>query len=781
MSRGGGGGRGVAVALLLVALGAVGVLGFLQWRSNQSLSSMRQIEQQRIRLASGSIESLQNSVAEDLFLNEPRSQAVRDRLLALAVDYYYKLSALPVVSQDRAARLDRVATAENLARLMRAMGRPDEAAGAYRGVLAARESLAADKDATLADRVAVADAHLRISQVLAEAAKQEEAMASCRKAEALLLPLNQSDVSVRVARARCRTLRGFLLLSKAVYDEEEPELGRARAELEMLADTALRSMEDLRDLAKTSRRIGLLLQGLGKTYEAEAELLLAVHYGERLLQAGGGGLLQRELNESRADLARVFREQGRFEESLAVQRRVRDTFALLLQGAPGVASLRRGFAQSQGEIAALLVREGKSEEAWQALSRAVDTARELVREDPASVADPALFLSSLTQLAELASRTSKAVEASTLLDEAEGVLHARPALSKQNPGVVGECRRVQAELARRAGKIEVAVRLLIQAVEANESSKSEGPDLARQARLAIVRSSLGTAVADLGRADEAERRLRQAVEGASELIRSHPENRASEDALRFARMNLGRFLTNQERWADAKAVIEAANELARNHLVAGPNAVADELAVGTCLNLLARVETELGQFDRASARLVWSESIHRRLTAEFPAIDEHPLGLAEALAGLGRNALRAGLKAEAESWVGHRNDATRWAGTTRNPLTKTSACRRSWPGPCLARPTRLSRGSSRQLSRGFATEVVRRRIPTSKGFASGRSLCHGFRSFSVVLNGTAQGETDQREAEISSLGSRAAMRWMAASTSSIVFSRVDVPAVSPTV
>ena len=170
--------------------------------------------QARYDLAVEAIKTFHTGVSEDFLLKQEQFKDVRDRLLKSASDFYGKLGALLGKESDLASRRALWQANYEVAELTGKVGKPEDALAAHRQVLAAREALAAETRADPEIKADVGRSLTAVAGLLETTGRTEEAEATYRKAETLLVELAPTIAEAAAARAvlaNCRSHLGWLL------------------------------------------------------------------------------------------------------------------------------------------------------------------------------------------------------------------------------------------------------------------------------------------------------------------------------------------------------------------------------------------------------------------------------------------------------------------------------------------------------------------------------------------------------------------------------------------
>jgi serine/threonine protein kinase/tetratricopeptide (TPR) repeat protein len=580
----------VAAALLAGVFGLLAVL-VVQTQAqaelaaaNGELSRSRAAVQARYELAVDAIDTFHTGVSEDFLLKEEKFQALRNRLLKSAADFYSKLSAL--LGKETGFSSRRALTAANfeLAELTAKVGRLDDALAAHRSVLAAREALVAEPAADAELKVDVARSLFALSSVLEMAGKNDEALAACRRSESLLTGLPAASPSSRAALAFCRARLGTLLYNGDRFAEALAAFQQVLADQGASADSPGATDEARVNLAAASNGIGVLLWKTGKLPEAEAELRRA----------------------------------------LAIRQRLADD-------RPAVPAHRGHLADTHLRLAILLTDEGRPSEAEAEFLAALAIRRELADENPAVLDLRERLALVHVNVGGLRLKTNKPREAETEFREALRLLRA---LAGENPAnatfrdELARCHSNFASALSAMGRTAAAEAELRAALAIRRERAAASPAVpALRARAAISHHDLANLLSDAGRLEEAEAEFRAVIGYWQDLEREGYESDRARATLAVCHYMVA---TLRERAGDRDGAIEAHRAAAS---LDGDN-------VGFAILALGRLLSEASRHDEAIATF-------RRVIANGAGDPRGPAGLAAALVGAGRptEAVAAGREA----------------------------------------------------------------------------------------------------------------------------------------
>jgi eukaryotic-like serine/threonine-protein kinase len=348
------------------------------------LKSSKAAVQARYELAMEAIKTFHTGVSEDFLLKEDKFKEQRDRLLKSAADFYGKLSALLGRETDIASRRVLAQSNFELAELTRKVGRLEDALAAHRAVLAARDALAHDSGTDANVKVELGRSLMAVAALRSSTVKTDEALATYRRAESVLVGLAGSNSEARAALANCRTAMARLLLYEGKNDEALADCMNARADQQALALVAGDSRDNRRDRATTAHELSLILHSIGKLPEAEAEIREAVEIQLKLVRENP---TQAELRSSLAryqmQLAAVLVDAGKMAASEEASRGAMQIFDKLVEENPAVMAFRERKAVGHTNVGNLMLMTGRPAGAVAEVRLGLSILKTLVNENPA--------------------------------------------------------------------------------------------------------------------------------------------------------------------------------------------------------------------------------------------------------------------------------------------------------------------------------------------------------------------------------------------------------------
>jgi eukaryotic-like serine/threonine-protein kinase len=545
--------------------------------SNYELGRSKAAVQARYDLAVEAIQAFHTGVSEDFLLKQEQFKELRDRLLRSAQEFYGKLSALLGRETDPAARRALSATNFELADLTGKVGTNEDALKAHRGVLAAREALAAEPGADAAVTVDVGRSLIALARLLQSTGKTGEALAAYRRSEALLAGPAGTDPAARAALADGRSKLGGLLASTGQAADAMAAFRQARADQEALAAAPEAPAAAGRELADTVMRIGQLLSQTGKPSEAEAECRRAQEmYGKLAADNPAVTEFRDKLAYSHYLLGILLRQTGQPSGAAAEFRRALETYGKLAADNPAVTQFRSRMAGSHNGVGLLLQETGKPSEAEAEYRRALVIQNKLAADHPAVTEFRGTLALSHINLGSLLAETGKATDA-------------------------------EAEFRR--------------ALEIQQKLAADHPAVTQfRSMLAIGHSNLGILLRQSGKATEAEAEYRRALEIQEKLAADNAAVTEFRRILAGSHHNLGGWLSTMARSAEAAAEYRAA--MAIYGKLAGDNPKVPDFRNGlaTSHTVLSEALRRLGRPAEAKDACDRAIAIREALVKEVPKV-----------------------------------------------------------------------------------------------------------------------------------------------------------------
>jgi serine/threonine-protein kinase len=403
----------------MVALVGLGAVTLVQTRANAELATSKAAVQARYDLAVEAIKTFHTGASEDFLLKQDQFKELRDRLLLSASGFYGKLSALLGRETDPVSRRALAASNFELADLTGKVGGKEDALKAHRAVLAAREALAAEAGADAAATVDVGRSLTEIARLLEATGRTDEALATYRRSESLLTGVATAQPAAREALASCRSMLGRLLYTMDKYDDALAAFKLARADQEALAAAPGASNEARNDLSYTIQWTAAVLERTGKLSEVEAANREVLAIRQKLADDNPAviGFLS-GLALSHNNLANALWSMGKPSEAEAEYRRAIAIFQKLVDENPAVIKVRFYLAISHVNLGQLLTETGKLSEAEAEIREGMVLYPKLVDSNPAVTDFRSQLANSHFSLGVLLSKTGKLSEAEAEIREA---------------------------------------------------------------------------------------------------------------------------------------------------------------------------------------------------------------------------------------------------------------------------------------------------------------------------------------------------------------------------
>ncbi len=356
-------------------------------KTNAELTRLQAAVQARYDLAVEAVKTFHTGVSEDFLLKQEQFTEVRDRLLKSASDYYGKLGALLGKESDLASRRALWQANHEVAALTMKVGKTRNALLAFRQVLAAREALAAENPDDPEIKLDVGRSLLAIGWVLWTSGRTDEAEATYRRAERLLVELaatSKAPQATRAVLARSRTLLGYLLAESSRADEALSLYHLARVDQEAVAAAAAGSTtESRRELASTAYGIAELLAWMGKPVEAEAEYRNMLALYQKLADENPSLSDSRQMGLGHYDIGNMLRARGKSREAEVELRKAIEILQKLATANPNLTDVQSLLAASHFALGILLEDTGNSSEAGAELHTALVIRQKVVDDNTA--------------------------------------------------------------------------------------------------------------------------------------------------------------------------------------------------------------------------------------------------------------------------------------------------------------------------------------------------------------------------------------------------------------
>ena len=349
----------------------------------------------------------------DAIKDLPGSTQARQLVVRRALEYLERLAQ--VKSSDPELRRELAGAFERVARVQGGMfeSHMGDTTGALRSLRAAlriREELNGTDPRNEADRVALTETLLQVSQVHMVSGDSIGATAAAGRALALAEAILSSREADKEAVARLARARRYLGASLARRDPKRAmeELRAAETAFETLARQDASNLRFLREVAITNQQIVYALAG-GRDREAASESYRrAVGISEDLISREPGNLaLRRELAYSHLSMGTFLEWAGDLRASRTCYTKAVPLFEALVEADPHNAEARLALAEAYNSLGYAQVRAGGARTALENLRRSQRLLDPIVRTDPANarahISQARLYESFATATSALAS------------------------------------------------------------------------------------------------------------------------------------------------------------------------------------------------------------------------------------------------------------------------------------------------------------------------------------------------------------------------------------------
>jgi serine/threonine-protein kinase len=637
--------------------------------ANAELARSRAAVQARFDLAIRAIRTFHTGVSTDFLLKEDRFQALRDRLLKAASDFYSELGASLQGQSDRASRRALGQANYEVAELTGEAGRKGDALAAHRRVLADREALVREPGAGAADRAAVGRSLVAIGRLLEETGRPAEALEALARVRTQVEGPSASDTGSGAARAVLATSlywSGVALLRSGRLDDA---LRAYRGSWGLRRELTAADPEDLdtrRELSWCANDIGLILRRTGRTDQALAAYEESRRIQEALVAAHPDvPEYRRDVSVAWMNIGNAQSVLGRTRQALTAFQRAQAILQALARTHPAVSRFQGDLAGSHLAIGWLLSRTGRPAEALAAYRAALAIQRRLAEANP------------------------------TVTDYQSEV-----AWSRHNIGVLlGNSGRMQEALA----ECRAALAIQRELAEAN-------PAVARfQSHLALSHFNIGTLMLAAGKPSEALAEYRTALAIRQRLVAASPTVIDFQSELAQSHDGVGRLLSRTGRPAEALAEYRAALAIQRRLAEANPDIADYQGALARSHKGTGWLLAREGRPAEALAEYRAALAIQERLADAHPAIAEYQEELVSSLSRVGRLHQELGRAAEAA-------DAFRKAIASLEKLPRSpgntydQACYRSLLCGLGGRPGSGVSAAEGQAEAGRAMDLLRRAV-----------------------------------------------------------------------
>jgi serine/threonine-protein kinase len=605
----------VTAATVTVIAGVIGLAAILvvQARANAALadanlalSRSQAAVQARYELAVEAIRTFHTGVSRDFLLKEEKFKELRDRLLKSASDFYGKLGALLGKETGFTSRRALAAANFELADLTATVGKSADALAAHRAVLVARRGLAAEPGASAAATAEVGRSLTKVAGLLSQVGKTDEALASYRQAEELLIGPASKSPEARSALAECRAKIGWLLDQTGKNPEGLAAYRLARVDQEASASAVGAPSEARLELAHTIAGLGTLLGHAGQPKEAEHEYRAALLIYSKLADDNPETSdFRYYLAVCRNNLGSLLTNTGRPKEAEAEYRAVMAIFQKLAELSPAVTLTRRSLAESHTNLGLVLSRTGRAKEAEAEYRTAIGLFQKLVDDNPTVAQFRSLLLLTRNNLAFLLTQAGKPSEAET---EYRGVMAIRRKLVDDFPAVIeyrsslSDSHNHLGYLCWQTGRLAEAEAEFRASLAIRRNLADLNPTVAAfRSSVAESHNNVGYMLSRQGKPAEAAAELRASLAISRELAERNPSVGDYRSAVSTNHVNLAEVLCSLGRMAESRDNYDRAIALSEALVREVPEATLYRSHLAHGLRLRGRVRRELGDPAGAAA------------------------------------------------------------------------------------------------------------------------------------------------------------------------------------
>jgi serine/threonine-protein kinase len=323
-----------AVLLVTAVLGlAVGLVAVNAER--QRTEAARAAEAQRRQQARAALDALSSEVIDDWLARQPQLTDQQRKFLERALTSYEEFAR--DTGQDEQSRAGVADAYLRVGNILHRLGKFQEAEAAYRACQERFAQLAADYPAVPQYRRGLFTAHSSQANILSDTGRAEEAERGYRTALELLERLADDypgEVRDQDLRARSHNNLGILLRHKGRLREAEEEVRAALALEQRLADEHPAVPQYRRELARIHNVLGTLLENKGRSKEAEDEYRAGLALAQRLVADDPAAADNRlPLAELHGMLGLLLTKAGRpnevekeYSDALSIQQRLADDY-----------------------------------------------------------------------------------------------------------------------------------------------------------------------------------------------------------------------------------------------------------------------------------------------------------------------------------------------------------------------------------------------------------------------------------------------------------------------
>jgi len=376
-----------AAALAVLLLAGATVLALQQARAARRERAAAERHFNEVRELADSFLFEFHDAIKDL----PGSTPARQLVVRRALEYLEKLSSLK--ADDEALQREVATAYERVAKVQG--GLLESHLGDTRGAreslgraLAIRQALAAAHPKSVADREALAETRLQLSEVLMAEGDAAEAVVEARGAAAILAEISAAapgDYLLEARLARGRRYLGLALARAGRREEALAALDESAVTFEALVAVDPGSVGYRRELAITHQMTLHALGGSRDVARASASYARAVALQEELVRADPGNFsLRRELAYTHMDMGSFLEWSGDEAAALEAYARAVPLLEALVEADPRNADARLLLAEAYNSVGFGQVLTGRVAIAGENLSRSLRLFEDAGREDPAN-------------------------------------------------------------------------------------------------------------------------------------------------------------------------------------------------------------------------------------------------------------------------------------------------------------------------------------------------------------------------------------------------------------
>jgi serine/threonine-protein kinase len=539
-----------SAAVLVAIVGLAGVLA-VQSRANTRLESKNKeldkanklkdeaniglVEangrvQARFDLAREAIRSFQQGVNEDDMLKGKELEALRNKLLRSAAEFYEKLEKLLQGRSDRPSRAILAQSYFELGELTEKIGIKPEALAVHRKALAIRRELAKSPEGDAGAMLDVARSLVVTGKLAQSTGDNVGALSSLQEArglaERLAAPPGATDAARDVLGTSHRRI-GIILLNTGKSPEAVESFRRALAICQELADANPATTDFRGSLADSHNEIGRLQQKAGEMAEALESYRKALAI-RRLLADANPDItdLRTSLADSYNNIGFLQSQTGQPAEALESYRRALEIRQKLAVDNPAVTIFQDRLAFSHDNIGFLHSRNGRPDAAMESYRRALAIRQKLAEGHP-SVPEFRSGLADIhNEVGTQLSQTGQPVEA---MKSYRRALEIRQTLADDNPTVTEFRSRLAIGynnigiLQNRIGQPAAALESHRRALEIRQKLFDDDPTIPEYGHyLANSHANSSEILRGLGRLDEARDGYVLAIAIRDRLVKANP-------------------------------------------------------------------------------------------------------------------------------------------------------------------------------------------------------------------------------------------------------------------